>query len=98
MARIDQLLIEKGGTLTTKKMEVVEIDAFDNVHSKLDSIDEFKRDIIIKNLAVNVVHLNSIGRIVKNLNNENKHIGNRMECAFLEFLTENGVDYNEIRK
>lgn len=84
--------------MTTKKMEVVEIDVFDKVLNNLDGIDKFKRDIISANLAVNVVHLNSIGRIVKNLNNENKHIGNRMECAFLEFLTNNDVDYENIRK
>lgn len=98
MARINQLCIEKGGTLTTKKMQVVNIDTFDGVHSKLETIDEAKRDIIIQNLAVNVVHLNSTGRIVKNLNNENKHIGNRMECAFLEFLNQNEIDYEKIRK
>lgn len=98
MARINQLCIEKGGTLTTKKMQVVEVDTFDKVHSRLDTIDEARRNCIVSNLAINVVHLNSVGRIVKNLNNENKHIGNRMECAFLEFLSENDVDYRAIRK
>jgi len=79
MARIDQLCIEKGGTLTTKKMQVVEIDTFDAVHSSLDTIEEKRRNLIANNLSINVVHLNSIGRIVKNLNNENRYIGNRME-------------------
>ena len=79
MARINQLCIEKGGTLTTKKMEVIYIDTLDGTHSSLATIDEAKRNIIIENLALNVVHLNSVGRIVKNLNNENKHIGSRME-------------------
>lgn len=60
-------------------MLVNEIHTIDQPHSRLDTIDEERRNIIISNLAINVVHLNSIGRIVKNLNNENKHIGNRME-------------------
>lgn len=95
--KINHLIIEKGGTLTTKNMKVIHIDTFGQTHDSLDTIDENKRDIIISNLAINVVHLNSVGRIVKNLNNENKHIGSRMECAFLEFLSENNIDYEQIR-
>lgn len=83
MAKVNQLCIEKGGTLTTKKMEVIHIDTFEGNFSNLDEMDPIKKDLVIANLAVNVVHLNSIGRIVKSLNNENKQIGNRMECAFL---------------
>ena len=97
MAKINQLWIEKGGWLTSQKMEVLHIDTLDGVHQKLDTIDSIKREIITMNLSINVVHLNSVGRIVKNLNNENKHFGNRMEWAFLEFLTDNGVDYEKIR-
>ena len=98
MAKINQLWIEKGGWLTSQKMEVMHIDTLDGTHEMLNTIDDNKRQIITTNLSLNVVHLNSVGRIVKNLNNENKHFGNRMECAFLEFLTKNGVDYEKIRK
>lgn len=47
MARINQLCVEKGGTLTKKKMEVVHIDTLDQTHSSLDTVDDVKRDIII---------------------------------------------------
>mmetsp|Transcript_12255 Transcript_12255/g.42510 ORF Transcript_12255/g.42510 Transcript_12255/m.42510 type:complete len:1092 (+) Transcript_12255:149-3424(+) len=94
MGSATQLNADKTGTLTQNRMTVMEVWTSGTIHTTLPppGLSKEYTDLLAKNMA-----LNSDANLSMGKNGRIEHLGNKTECALLQFVEQLGHNYKSLR-